>query len=111
MSTVPVAVGHALVKVVASGEFWPDLRITLFEVAVAFAISAASGVLVGYLVSRTSFRTRVFEPLGETLTILGESGSGKSVSLKALMGLLPAYAKISGKVWLNGQEILGLPAA
>jgi peptide/nickel transport system ATP-binding protein len=24
---------------------------------------------------------------GETLTILGESGSGKSVSLKALMGL------------------------
>jgi len=50
-------------------------------------------------------------PAGETLTILGESGSGKSVSLKALMGLLPDYAKVSGKVWLNGQEILGLPAA
>jgi len=48
---------------------------------------------------------------GETLTILGESGSGKSVSLKALMGLLPPYAEISGKVWLNGREILGLPAA
>ncbi len=48
---------------------------------------------------------------GETLTILGESGSGKSVSLKALMGLLPAYAGVSGKVWLNGQEILGMPAA
>jgi len=48
---------------------------------------------------------------GETLTILGESGSGKSVSLKALMGLLPVYAAVSGKVWLNGQEILGLPAA
>ncbi len=48
---------------------------------------------------------------GETLTILGESGSGKSVSLKALMGLLPAYGKVSGKVWLNGQEILGLPAS
>jgi peptide/nickel transport system ATP-binding protein len=47
---------------------------------------------------------------GETLTILGESGSGKSVSLKAVMGLLPAYANISGKIWLNGQEILGLPA-
>ncbi len=44
---------------------------------------------------------------GETLTILGESGSGKSVSLKALMGLLPDYAQIDGKVWLNGQEILG----
>ena len=48
---------------------------------------------------------------GETLTILGESGSGKSVSLKALMGLLPAYAGVSGKVWLNGKEILGMPAA
>ena len=47
---------------------------------------------------------------GETLTILGESGSGKSVSLKAVMGLLPAYANISGKVWLKDQEILGLPA-
>jgi peptide/nickel transport system ATP-binding protein len=43
---------------------------------------------------------------GETLTILGESGSGKSVSLKAMMGLLPAYAKLSGKIWLNGQEML-----
>jgi peptide/nickel transport system ATP-binding protein len=47
---------------------------------------------------------------GETLTILGESGSGKSVSLKALMGLLPDYAETKGKVWLNGKEILGLPA-
>ncbi len=27
------------------------------------------------------------------------------------MGLLPAYAGISGEVWLNGEEILGLPAA
>src|SRR6202051_3066724 len=48
---------------------------------------------------------------GETLTILGESGSGKSVTLKALMGLLPDYAETKGGVWLNGKEILGLPAA
>jgi peptide/nickel transport system ATP-binding protein len=47
---------------------------------------------------------------GETLTILGESGSGKSVSLKALMGLLPVYAQTEGKVWLEGREILDLPA-
>jgi ABC-type nitrate/sulfonate/bicarbonate transport system permease component len=59
----PVAVWHALVKVVVSGEFLPDLRITLFEVVVAFAISATSGVAVGYLVSRSTFRTRVYEPL------------------------------------------------
>ncbi len=46
---------------------------------------------------------------GETLTILGESGSGKSVTLKTMMGLLPDYARISGTVWLNGQDILSLP--
>jgi len=48
---------------------------------------------------------------GETLTILGESGSGKSVSLKALMGLLPDYAQIEGDVWLDGKPVLELPPA
>ncbi len=48
---------------------------------------------------------------GETMTILGESGSGKSVSLKALMGLLPPYAQIQGKVWLNGRDMLTMPKA
>ena len=48
---------------------------------------------------------------GETLTILGESGSGKSVSLKALMGLLPDYAETDGRVWLDGKAILELPPA
>ena len=48
---------------------------------------------------------------GETLTILGESGSGKSVSLKALIGLLPDYAETKGEVWLERQEVLGLPPA
>src|SRR5271166_4686730 len=48
---------------------------------------------------------------GETLTILGESGSGKSVSLKALMGLLPVYARTEGRVWLDGRSVLDMPAA
>jgi peptide/nickel transport system ATP-binding protein len=48
---------------------------------------------------------------GETLTILGESGSGKSVSLKALMGLLPDYARTEGNVWLDGRSVLDMPAA
>ncbi len=48
---------------------------------------------------------------GETLTILGESGSGKSVTLKALMGLLPVQARVSGAVRLAGTSILDLPAA
>ena len=48
---------------------------------------------------------------GETLTILGESGSGKSDSLKALMGLLPATARIGGSVRLAGTSVLDLPPA
>ena len=48
---------------------------------------------------------------GEVLTILGESGSGKSVTLKAMMGLLPGYAEIRGQVRLAGREILSLPPA
>ncbi len=43
---------------------------------------------------------------GEVLTILGESGSGKSVTLRALMGLLPAYAHIGGDVRLRGAALL-----
>src|ERR1700694_3625816 len=48
---------------------------------------------------------------GETLTVLGESGSGKSVSLKALIGLLPDYANTEGNVWLESRSVLDMPAA
>jgi oligopeptide/dipeptide ABC transporter ATP-binding protein len=48
-------------------------------------------------------------PLGRTLAVIGESGSGKSVMSRALMGLLPTTATITGSVRLLGQEILGLP--
>jgi peptide/nickel transport system ATP-binding protein len=47
----------------------------------------------------------------ETLTILGESGSGKSVTLKALMGLLPPHAKVAGTVSFAGRSILDLSAS
>ncbi len=48
---------------------------------------------------------------GEVMTILGESGSGKSVTLKAMMGLLPDYASITGEVRVAGRDILKLPPA
>jgi peptide/nickel transport system ATP-binding protein len=48
---------------------------------------------------------------GEVLTILGESGSGKSVTLKALMGLLPAYAQVAGSIRLGGRDLRTLPPA
>jgi peptide/nickel transport system ATP-binding protein len=43
---------------------------------------------------------------GEVLCILGESGSGKSVTLRALMRLLPPRAKIDGKLRVVGQDVV-----
>jgi peptide/nickel transport system ATP-binding protein len=43
---------------------------------------------------------------GEIMTILGESGSGKSVTLRALMGLLPPHkAKLSGTIRVGAHRI------
>jgi peptide/nickel transport system ATP-binding protein len=47
---------------------------------------------------------------GEVLCILGESGSGKSVSLRALRRLLPRHARIEGSVRVAGEEVLAMPA-
>jgi peptide/nickel transport system ATP-binding protein len=48
---------------------------------------------------------------GEILTILGESGSGKSVTLRALMGLMPDYARLSGKVSVMGRDVAAMTRA
>ena len=46
---------------------------------------------------------------GETLAIIGESGSGKSVTSMAIMRLLNMrHARVSGKVQLNGVDLLSL---
>jgi peptide/nickel transport system ATP-binding protein len=43
---------------------------------------------------------------GEILALTGESGSGKSMTALAVMGLLPRGAVASGQVRLGGQDIL-----
>ena len=45
-------------------------------------------------------------PEGSRTAIVGETGSGKSVLLTAILRLLPADARISGDVRLNGESIL-----
>jgi peptide/nickel transport system ATP-binding protein len=45
---------------------------------------------------------------GETVGLIGESGSGKSVTAMALMGLLPDGAEITGSIRLDGRELVGL---
>ena len=44
---------------------------------------------------------------GGTLGLIGESGSGKSLTALALMGLLPESGQAHGSVRLHGQELLG----
>jgi ABC-type nitrate/sulfonate/bicarbonate transport system permease component len=59
----PIAVWHQLVDVLRSGEYLPDLRVTLTELATAFALAMVGGTVVGYFVSRTRYAVRVYEPL------------------------------------------------
>jgi peptide/nickel transport system ATP-binding protein len=42
---------------------------------------------------------------GEVLCLLGESGSGKSVTLRALMKLLPRQAKVGGEIEVAGRDV------
>ena len=44
---------------------------------------------------------------GECLCVLGESGSGKSMTMKAVIGLLDTNFNVSGSAVLEGAELLG----
>lgn len=49
---------------------------------------------------------------GEVLGLIGESGSGKSVTMRALMRLLPAgRSQLTGKIRVAGRDVPGLDAA
>jgi ABC-type nitrate/sulfonate/bicarbonate transport system permease component len=58
-----IAVWQQLLDVLRSGEYLPDLRVTLTELAVAFVLAMTSGTLVGFFVSRTRYTIQVFDPL------------------------------------------------
>src|SRR5262245_28676091 len=59
----PGTVLRELADVLATGEFLDDLRVTLAELAIAFATAATAGLVAGYLISRSGYRIRVLEPL------------------------------------------------
>jgi oligopeptide/dipeptide ABC transporter ATP-binding protein len=80
-----------------------DALLEVEDLRVAFAVGgrelrAVDGV---------SYR---IEP-GKTLAIIGESGSGKTVGCRAIMGLLPTGTMISGSARLRGSELIGLSDA
>lgn len=48
---------------------------------------------------------------GEVMGLVGESGAGKSMIGKAVLGILPRAAQITeGRIWLDGEDLLALSA-
>jgi molybdate/tungstate transport system ATP-binding protein len=66
------------------------------------SISELSVQLPGFSLDRIGFEVEQ----SDFFALIGPTGSGKSVLLEALMGLLPLSA---GRVTINGREITGLP--
>ncbi len=48
-------------------------------------------------------------PDGARVGLIGESGSGKSLTALAIMGLLPEGAEVTGSIVWQGRELIGLP--
>ncbi|HLH74479.1 MAG TPA: ABC transporter ATP-binding protein [Chloroflexota bacterium] len=48
---------------------------------------------------------------GQILAILGESGSGKSMLLRTILGIQAPAARVSGEVRMRGVNLIGLPAS
>jgi len=46
---------------------------------------------------------------GEVFGIAGESGSGKTISMLALLGLLPERSQVEGTASFAGRELIGMP--
>lgn len=69
------------------------------------SVSLPGGMERAYAVENVSFDLK----RGQILCIIGESGSGKSVTANAIMGLLPRVIRVSsGAIHLNGMNIVGL---
>src|SRR3546814_11596087 len=52
-----------------------------------------------------SFPTRVFSGLGKVSAVMGPAGTGKSVLLKNVIGLLRPD---NGEIWVDGEETVSM---
>ncbi|MCH7230754.1 ABC transporter ATP-binding protein [Glycomyces sp. L485] len=63
------------------------------------------GVAIGGAEAVRELTFRI-EP-GETLAVVGESGAGKSLTAKAILGLLPQRSAVTGSMELDGHQLVG----
>jgi len=92
---------HEFWLLLASGSYWPDLQVTLTELGTAFVIAAVLGCAIGYLVSRSGFTVRVFDPLFAGLysiplvllfplyVLFFGLGSGSKIAIGATIAFFP----------------------
>ena len=105
----PGAVLRELVDVLRTGEFVADLRITLGELAAAFALAATGGTVLGYSIGRSPYWTRVVEPLVSAIyaipiilflplyVLFFGLGPASKIALGATIGFFPvALSTVAG---------------
>ncbi|HEX8866568.1 MAG TPA: ABC transporter ATP-binding protein [Lentzea sp.] len=74
-----------------------DVLLSVEDVSVDFGSGSPA-------VSEVSFSLTA----GEVLAVVGECGSGKTVTAMSLLGLLPASASVSGRAVLRGRDLYSL---
>ncbi len=73
-ATLPGGINHLLLPapgpvfadfwiLLTTSSIWPDLLVTIREWVTAFLIASISGCTLGYLISRSGYAVRVFDPL------------------------------------------------
>ena len=121
----PDAVWTAFVRIVATGQFWSAVAVTLTTIAKAYGIAILLGIFTGYAVSRSRFAVDVLEPLiaglfTVPLTLLFPMfilffgiGTGSKVAYGATYGFFPialntiaAFAHVD-EIYLRAARSMG----
>jgi ABC-type nitrate/sulfonate/bicarbonate transport system permease component len=59
----PARTWSELQRMTVSGELWAAAKVTLVTIAIAFSLAAVVGLTLGFLISRSSFATKFWEPI------------------------------------------------
>ena len=87
----------------APEEYWADSTTTVLAVRdLHVSVDDRNGVSVP-IVDGVDFELS----RGRTLAIVGESGAGKSMTARAILGIVPEACQVDGHARLNDQDLIG----